>query len=270
MKNLIAGNIARYRKELKLTQEELGKMLDVTFQAVSKWETGQAMPDITLLPRLAEILRISVDKLLGYRAFDPPVSFIDEIYGREEYFGGVDPSPECLQVISLMPPSKRLKLLEIACGEGRDAVFFARCGYEVSATDLSVNGIEKTKRLAEKARVPVNAFRSDIFDYRLDCKYDIIYSRGVFHFIKPELRGEIIEDYRKHTNAGGLNAFTVGVAKPFTAPVPDIGIPSYPWRSGELLMYYHDWRVEDFSEYIDEKRSESGHAFNRLFARKPL
>ena len=166
VKSILAGNITRYRKANGLTQEELGSKLGVTFQAVSKWETEQAMPDINFLPLLAKTLQISIDKLLGYDA--PQIinsghlDFINAAYSKDEYYGGVDPSPECLKVISLLPPNKHLKVLEICCGEGKNAVFFARCGYEVSAFDLLDTGIEKTKRLADKARVHVNVFKADM------------------------------------------------------------------------------------------------------------
>ena len=144
VKNLLAGNITRYRKANNLTQEELGNKLGVTFQAVSKWETEQAMPDITALPQLAKILQISIDQLLGYDAPQNYTGYFDynSVYGKDEYYGGITPSSECLKVISLSPPGKHLKVLDICCGEGKNAVFFARCGYEVDAFDMSNAGIE--------------------------------------------------------------------------------------------------------------------------------
>lgn len=66
MREELAKNICRYRKEKGLTQEELAKKLGLTFQAISKWETAQTLPDITLLPKLSRILEISIDKLMGY------------------------------------------------------------------------------------------------------------------------------------------------------------------------------------------------------------
>lgn len=57
--------IAFLRKQKGLTQEELAKVLGVTNQAVSKWESGQNFPDIQLLPDMAELFEVSVDELLG-------------------------------------------------------------------------------------------------------------------------------------------------------------------------------------------------------------
>ena len=60
----ISEKILQYRKKRGLTQETLGEALSVTGQAVSKWEVGSTMPDISLLPRLCELLDVSPDVLL--------------------------------------------------------------------------------------------------------------------------------------------------------------------------------------------------------------
>ena len=61
----IGKNIAKYRKEKGLTQEELGAKLGVTNQAVSKWESEVSMPDVMLLPEIANALNITLDDLYG-------------------------------------------------------------------------------------------------------------------------------------------------------------------------------------------------------------
>ena len=52
------------RKKLGYTQDELGRKLKVTNKAVSKWETGETLPDIQLLPELASVLNVTIDELL--------------------------------------------------------------------------------------------------------------------------------------------------------------------------------------------------------------
>ena len=52
------------RKKLGFTQDELGRKLKVTNKAVSKWETGETLPDIQLLPELASVLNVTIDELL--------------------------------------------------------------------------------------------------------------------------------------------------------------------------------------------------------------
>lgn len=60
--------ISSYRKKQGLTQEQLAQALGVTNQSVSKWESGQCCPDITLIPQLADIFGISIDELFGKKA----------------------------------------------------------------------------------------------------------------------------------------------------------------------------------------------------------
>ena len=65
MKIQIAENIKKFRVASGYTQSELAILLSVTPQAVSRWENGQALPDITLLPLLAKYLDVSIDVMVG-------------------------------------------------------------------------------------------------------------------------------------------------------------------------------------------------------------
>ena len=60
----VGEQIAVLRKSKGLTQSELGERIGVSFQAVSKWERGETLPDITLLPDLARILETTIDFIL--------------------------------------------------------------------------------------------------------------------------------------------------------------------------------------------------------------
>lgn len=62
---MLGSYIANYRRKLGLTQEQLAQKLDVTNQAVSKWEADQCCPDVALLPRLSDIFGVSIDELFG-------------------------------------------------------------------------------------------------------------------------------------------------------------------------------------------------------------
>lgn len=66
MGETLGKRIMGCRKGLGLTQDQLAERLGVSAQAVSKWENDQSCPDITTLPRLAEIFGVSIDELLGH------------------------------------------------------------------------------------------------------------------------------------------------------------------------------------------------------------
>lgn len=63
---LLSERIQRERSRSGLTQEELARRLGVSKAAVSKWECGQSMPDISLLPKIASLFSITMDQLFGY------------------------------------------------------------------------------------------------------------------------------------------------------------------------------------------------------------
>jgi transcriptional regulator with XRE-family HTH domain len=59
----LRNNIGRLRKERSITQEVLAAALEISVQAVSKWETGASLPDIMQLPRIARFFGVSIDYL---------------------------------------------------------------------------------------------------------------------------------------------------------------------------------------------------------------
>ncbi len=72
--------IAYYRRLHGMTQEELSKCLNVSAQAVSKWEQQLTSPDIMLLPAIADVFHISVDELFGRQVQTEPVySLVDNV-----------------------------------------------------------------------------------------------------------------------------------------------------------------------------------------------
>ena len=98
----VGEQILALRKSKNLTQQELGERLNISFQAISKWERGEALPDTSLLPDLAQVLETTVDNLLmdGLRSakFQRRVTIaqvkegidcftkIGDLLGRDSYF----------------------------------------------------------------------------------------------------------------------------------------------------------------------------------------
>lgn len=79
MEMTIGKRIAALRREKGMKQDDLAQMLEVSPQAVSKWENDQTCPDISLLPKLAKILGVTVDELLsGKQELQPVVTLVPE------------------------------------------------------------------------------------------------------------------------------------------------------------------------------------------------
>lgn len=65
MQETFGQRLQRLRKNANLTQEDVATKLNITGQAVSKWENDVSAPDISVLVELSEILSVSLDELLG-------------------------------------------------------------------------------------------------------------------------------------------------------------------------------------------------------------
>ena len=89
MEMTLGKRIAALRKEKGLKQDALAEILGVSPQAVSKWENDQTCPDIGLLPKLAELLEVSVDELLS---------------GKKK---------ELTQPVKILPPEERKDMKEM-------------------------------------------------------------------------------------------------------------------------------------------------------------
>ena len=87
MNQSIGTFIATKRKELGITQQKLAEQLNVSFQAVSKWENGTTVPDTLLLAQLASALKTSVDTILGYKGV--PITEYEKSMKVRNIIGGL-------------------------------------------------------------------------------------------------------------------------------------------------------------------------------------
>ena len=78
----LGNNIKKYRRDLGLTQEELAGILCVTGQAVSKWESGVGMPDVTQIVPLAQALNVSTDALFGFSPESYDKKYAEEVHRK--------------------------------------------------------------------------------------------------------------------------------------------------------------------------------------------
>jgi len=199
----------------------------------------------------------------------------DQKYANKRYYWGKKPSAMCDKVIEIIRPNSDFhpKLLDLGCGEGRNAVYFAKHNFEVVGLDLSLVGLEKTRRYAKEAGVHVETLHADIVSYQLSDTYDVIFSTGTLHYLPPEVRSQRFQNYKDCTSPNGINAFSVFVTKPFVSRAPDAEDSAYPYKSGELMSYYWDWDILYCTEEIFDCLSSGvphKHAVNKIIARKIL
>ena len=109
--------------------------------------------------------------------------FWNERYAQKEYVYGRDANEFLKQKLRSLKPGKLL----LPCdGEGRNAVFAARSGWQVTAFDSSEEAKKKAMRLAEEHQVDIDYFIADVNDVELDQKFDVI--ALIYAHFPPDVR----------------------------------------------------------------------------------
>lgn len=202
----------------------------------------------------------------------------DERYRNPDYWGD-EPSAIARRLLEFVPalketfPGQRLHVLDVGCGDGRDALYYAHHEIEVTGIDSSSTGLARLREKAGQADLQesVHTLLGDLATYQPEFQYHAVVSSGAFHYVPSRDRCEVFECYKAAVPRGGLFALTVIVHKPFIPPAPDAEKDSTLFRSGEVATYFWDWEILWFIEEIKECRSSGvphEHAFNRIIARK--
>ncbi len=124
----------------------------------------------------------------------------DERYAQEGYLYGTEPNEFLKENFHKIPKGKVLFLAE---GEGRNAVFLARQGYKVTAMDSSAVAIKKARRLAQKNDVSITTFVAGLEDFDLGKgQWDGIVS--IFCHLPPALRKDVHVRIIRALKKGGV------------------------------------------------------------------
>ena len=165
----------------------------------------------------------------------------DKRFGTKEFALGREPNPFLKRYIHLLPKGKAL---DIATGEGRNAVFLARHGFEVDAVDISEKGLKKARELAREIGVKVNTLLVDLDDYQIEKdRYDLIAN---FYFLKRRL----IPRIRKGLKKRGMVIFETYLLEHRTLAAGGPKQAKYFLKPNELLRLFKDFRILFYREGI--------------------
>ncbi len=125
----------------------------------------------------------------------------DQRYSVDEYVYGTAPNDFLAQSLPLLPPGGQA--LCLAEGEGRNAVFLAEKGYNVTAIDSSAVGLAKAEALAGQRGVTINTRAADLADFPLLAEsYDLIVA--IFCHLPPPLRRRVFAQIPASLRPGGM------------------------------------------------------------------
>ena len=162
-------------------------------------------------------------------------------FGRKEFALGKEPNPFLKKYIHLPP---RGKALDIAAGEGKNAVFLAQNGFEVDAVDISEKGLKKARKLAQEKGVKINTFLVDLDQYQIEKeRYDLIAN---FYFLKRRLIPRIRNGLKK----GGMIVFETYLLEHRTLGVEGPKQAKYFLKPNEALRLFKTFRIRFYREGI--------------------
>ena len=165
----------------------------------------------------------------------------DKRFGRKEFALGKEPNPFLKKHIRLLPKGKAL---DMATGEGRNAVFLAQNGFEVDAVDISGKGLKKVKKLAREKGVKINTFLVDLDQYQIEKeRYDLIAN---FYF----LRRRLIPRIKKGLKKGGKVIFETYLLEHRTLGTGGPKQAKYFLKPNELLRFFKEFRILFYREGI--------------------
>ncbi|MGN1084370.1 MAG: helix-turn-helix domain-containing protein [Lachnospiraceae bacterium] len=207
--------IRELREQRGMTQKELAEKMQVSFQTISKWENGVNMPDITHIPKLADIFGVSADVILGLQPLEKRLDWrkfdgIDywntnrelfkvwkTLYWNEDYFSFL--------VREVWKHDRPVDLLDFGCGFGFLGMKFMPLlpqGSSYTGIELDENELAQAKKFFDKTPYPHRFVKQDIYQYEPEKKYDVVVALYLLSYVRhPE---QMIEKMKASLKPGGM------------------------------------------------------------------
>lgn len=136
-----------------------------------------------------------------YKAYDKRYK---QVYKHDYLWSSKNPSPDVIETIQKYKIPLNAKMLELGCGEGRDAIFLLNKDYNVMAVDYSDTVIKKCNELSNNKYN--NKFKQfDIINDKMNEKFDFIYSIAVIHmFVSEKHRNKFYSFIYEHLKSNGI------------------------------------------------------------------
>ncbi|WP_026696057.1 class I SAM-dependent methyltransferase [Peribacillus kribbensis] len=151
--------------------------------------------------------------------------------------------------------------LDLGCGPGRNAVFLAEAGWQVTAADTSVKALEWGRERAQERGLAVNFVNQNIFHVEVDPhSFDLVYDSGCFHHIPPHRRLDYLQLVNRAVKPGGYFALTCFVTGGELGGSPQSDWDVYRNRSLQgglgfsserILEIFHDFKCIEIRKMKD-------------------
>ena len=165
------------------------------------------------------------------------------------------------------------RALDLGCGNGRNSLYLAARGFDVTAWDRNPMSISNLRSIAQKEQLAnLHIDEKDLNALSFDGEYDFILSTVVMMFLQPDTIPGLIANMQRCTTPGGWNLIVAAMdTEDFSCTV---GFP-FAFKAGELRDYYAGWDFDRYNEDVGElhRTDADGNRiklrFATMLARKP-
>lgn len=181
--------------------------------------------------------------LVSYAAFagESDKVFWEKRYETEAYIFGKEPVEFLKEHVGLLPKGRAL---DVAMGEGRNAVFLAKNGFTVDGCDVSEAAVKKAHTLAGENNVKINAFPADLETYRLPKDtYDVV---ACFYYLQRDLIPQMKEALRP----GGVVIYETYTLENLERGLEGPKNKEYLLKPNELLDFFRDFKIVYYRELV--------------------
>lgn len=191
------------------------------------------------------------------------------------------PHSEVVELMSTVEfDSAKIKVLDVGCGRGRNALFLNQLFEFGNQKDVHITAFDKNTQsiatlqdiITTEKLANINAFAADASTVDLDEHYDLIISTVVLMFLAAEQVPNVIETMQKHTKAGGYNLIVCAMDSedyPLSAHELPFG---FGFKANELRDYYQhndqNWEILKYNEDVGHlhRKDANGNPIKLRFA----
>jgi cyclopropane fatty-acyl-phospholipid synthase-like methyltransferase len=183
------------------------------------------------------------------------MSNYNKIYKSNKSVWGSKVNPIIGKALKFFKTKQGLKALDLGCGQGKEAFFLAKKGFDVTAIDSSSAAIKQIKEKTKNYKLPIKSICRDVANYKIKKGgYDIIAAMNVLQFLEKKEVMNLINNVKAGLRNNGLAVLSAFTTK--DASRQSKKKLRYYFKQGEMRYCFKDFKILYYSEKII---SDSGH-----------